>query len=110
DLLERDFDVFLTADHGNIEGTGIGKPNVGAMANERGERVHVFEDELTRKNVQKKYPGSVEWPPIALPENYLPLLPPGRSAFISAGKRTVGHGGIAIEEVIVPFIKSSSES
>lgn len=107
DLLERDFDVFLTADHGNIEGTGIGKPNVGAVANERGERAHVFPHELTRKSVQEEYPGSVAWPPIALPDDYLPLLPPGRSAFIHEGKRTVGHGGIAIEEVIVPFVQIS---
>ena len=49
------------------------------------------------------------WPPVALPDDYLPLLPPGRSAFINKGKRTVGHGGIAIEEVIVPFVKISED-
>ena len=54
DLFDRDFDVFLTADHGNIEGTGVGKPNVGAVANERGERAHVFPHELTRKIVQEE--------------------------------------------------------
>jgi hypothetical protein len=30
--------VILTADHGNVEGVGIGKPNVGVTADERGER------------------------------------------------------------------------
>lgn len=104
-LIQRGFDIFLTADHGNIEGVGIGKPNVGKIANERGERVHVFDHELLRSDVQAKYPGSIKWPSVALPDDYLPLFPPGRSAFISEGQRTVAHGGISMEEIIVPFVE-----
>ncbi len=29
----------------------------------------------------------------------------GRSAFMAPGEAVVGHGGIAIEEVIVPLVK-----
>ena len=104
-LLDDDYEVFVTADHGNIEGVGIGKPNVGAIADERGERVHVFVDELTREAVRSEYPSSVPWPQIGLPESYLALLAPGRGAFIHEGKTTVAHGGIAMEEVLVPFVK-----
>src|SRR5208337_3791712 len=50
-MLEHGFEVILTADHGNVEGVGIGKPNVGATADERGERVHVFSDTLLRSNI-----------------------------------------------------------
>ena len=103
-MLERGFEVILTADHGNVEGVGIGKPNVGATADERGERVHVFTDPLLRSNVAEKYPGSLEWPCIGLPENYLALIAPPLRAFIGIGKRTVAHGGICIEEAIVPFV------
>lgn len=103
-LLERGFDVVLTADHGNVEGIGIGKPNVGVTADERGERVHVFSDEQLRKNVSANYPGSIEWPSIGLPDDYLALIAPPLRAFISEGKRTVAHGGICIEEAIVPFV------
>ena len=81
-MLERGFEVILTADHGNVEGVGIGKPNVGATADERGERVHVFSDPLLRSNVAEKYPGSLEWPCIGLPDDYLALLP-HRSALSS---------------------------
>jgi len=104
-LLDLDFDVFVTADHGNIEGVGIGKPNVGATAEERGERVHVFPHPLTRAQVQRDYPGTTPWPPVGLPGDYLPLLPSGRSAFLPQGKRTVAHGGISLEEVVVPFVR-----
>lgn len=103
-LLDRDFEVILTADHGNVEGVGIGKPNVGATADERGERVHVFPDALLRSNVAAKYPETIEWPNIGLPDDYFALLAPPLRAFIGEGRRTVAHGGLCLEEVIVPLI------
>lgn len=106
-LLEHNFEVVLTADHGNVEGVGIGKPNVGVTADERGERVHVFSDALLRSNTAKKYVGSVEWPCVGLPEDYFALIAPPLGAFIGEGKRTVAHGGICIEEAIVPFVMIS---
>jgi hypothetical protein len=104
-LVDGGFEVSLTADHGNVEGHGIGKPNVGATAEQRGERVHVFRDELTRSSVAQQYPGTTLWQSIGLPQDYLPLLAPDRRAFIPEGKRTVAHGGACIEEVIVPFVQ-----
>ena len=103
-LFNCGFEVVLTADLGNVEGIGIGKPNVGATADERGERVHVFPDALLRSNVAAKYPGAIEWPTIGLPEDYFALIAPPQRAFIGEGKRTVAHGGICVEETIVPFI------
>ena len=103
-LLDRGFEVVVTADHGNVEGIGIGKPNVGVTADERGERVHVFPDTLLRSNTSLKYPGTLEWPSIGLPDDYLALIAPPLRAFIGDGKRTVAHGGICIEEAIVPFV------
>jgi hypothetical protein len=44
------------------------------------------------------------WPNIGLPDNYLALIAPPLRAFIGEGKRTVAHGGICIEETIVPVI------
>lgn len=110
DLLRKArFDVFVTSDHGNIEARGIGKPNVGAVASERGERVHVFPDDLTRQRTQNAFEGSMVWPGYGLPADYRPLIAPGRKAFVAAGSRMVGHGGIALEEVIVPWIKVMAE-
>lgn len=104
-LVDAGFEVYLTADHGNIEGEGIGKPNVGLCADERGERAHVFRDDITRRDVASIYPGCVSWPTIGLPGDYLALIAPPRQAFIAEGKRTVAHGGISLEEVVVPFIR-----
>lgn len=104
-LLDLGYEITVTADHGNIHGSGIGKPNAGVIADERGERAHVFNDALTRSKFAKEYEGSIEWPQVGLPDDWRTLLAPGRGAFVPEGKHTVGHGGIAMEEVIVPFVK-----
>lgn len=107
-LLELGYDVVVTADHGNVEAVGFGKPNVGAVADTRGERVHIFPDDLTRRQVQQNYPQTISWPQIALPDDYRALIASERRAFISDGARNVGHGGISIEELFVPFITVGS--
>jgi hypothetical protein len=104
-LLDLDFEIIVTSDHGNIHGNGIGKPAVGVVANERGERAHVFNDENTRAGVAKDYPDAIIWPQIGLPEDWRVLLAPGRSAFVPKSQQTVAHGGIGMEEVIVPFVR-----
>jgi hypothetical protein len=109
-LLDLGYEITLTADHGNIHGSGIGKPNAGVIADERGERAHVFNDELTRAKFAQEYAGTIEWPQTGLPDDWRALLAPGRGAFVPVGKHTVGHGGIAMEEVIVPFVKISRGS
>ncbi|MEW6458641.1 MAG: BREX-3 system phosphatase PglZ [Bacillota bacterium] len=104
-LLDRGFHVFLTSDHGNIEAEGCGRPTEGAVADLRGERVRVYSDTLLRDKVQARFPSALKWQPIGLPEDYLALIAPGRMAFVRGGERLVSHGGITIEELIVPFIQ-----
>ncbi len=104
-LLDNDFRVYLTSDHGNIEAVGCGRPSEGAMADLRGERVRVYQDASLRRGVSNMFPDALEWPPFGLPEDYLPLLAPGRTAFVREDQRIVGHGGACIEEIIVPFVR-----
>lgn len=109
-LLGMGFEVYVTADHGNIHATGIGRLDEGALAEYRGERVRIFNDKGLRERVKAKFPDSLCWQSAALPEGYLPLLAPKRSAFITAGESRVVHGGISIEELIVPLIYVSREA
>jgi hypothetical protein len=62
------------------------------------------------ESIFKRFPDAIAWPPFGLPENFLPLLAPNRSAFISEGKRVVGHGGISIDELIVPYVQVRRET
>jgi hypothetical protein len=104
-LLGQGFTVFLTSDHGNLEAEGCGRPAEGAIADLRGERVRVYSDQSLRARVKERFPQATAWPPLGLPEDYLPLLAPGRFAFVSEGERLVGHGGISLEELVVPFVR-----
>ena len=104
-LLNRGFRVYLTSDHGNIEAEGCGRPAEGAVADSRGERVRIYRDTALRGKVKEHFPTALEWGPIGLPEDYLALLAPARRAFIQEKQRTVSHGGISVEEIIVPLVQ-----
>ena len=104
-LLDRGFAVFLTSDHGNVETTGCGVPREGSVADLRGQRVRIYSDDALRTRVKTAFPDAIEWPATGLPENYFALLAPGRRSFVRASERPVAHGGITLEEVVVPFIE-----
>ncbi|MCK9221199.1 MAG: BREX-3 system phosphatase PglZ [Limnochordia bacterium] len=103
-LLDESFEVVLTSDHGSCEAQGQGRPNEGVLAEARSERVRVFSKEVLRQRVAEGFPNSILWPPVGLPEDYLALMASDRYAFVHKGKRVVAHGGISLEEVIVPYV------
>lgn len=104
-LLDQGFRIYLTSDHGNIEADGIGNPGEASVADLRGQRARIYSDQVLRAMAKEKVPEAFEWPPIGLPQNYLPLLAPARAAFITRGERMVVHGGASMEEIIVPFVR-----
>jgi len=109
-LSEDNFQIFLTSDHGNIEAMGCGCPSEGVIADLRGERVRIYPDSLLRSKIKKGFLNAIEWPTIGLPDDFLPLLAPDRLAFIAEGSKIVAHGGISIEELIVPLIRVEKKS
>jgi hypothetical protein len=104
-LLDYGYEVWLTADHGNIQCEGKGRPSEGVIAETRGERVRVYPTPELRSQVAEAFPFAHEWQPVGLPAGYFPLVASGRDAFVNLGDAIVGHGGVAIEEVIVPLVK-----
>ena len=107
-LLDRGFRVYLTSDHGNVEAKGCGRPAEGSVADLRGERVRVYSDASLRGKVKERFPSALEWDSVGLPEDYLALLAPARQAFVQEKQRTVSHGGISVEELIVPLVQIES--
>ena len=109
-LLERRFRVYVTSDHGNVEAQGTGRPSEGSIADTRGERVRIYSDDSLRQKVCANTPESIAWEPVGLPDNFYPLIASSRKAFVQEGSRVVSHGGISIEELVVPFIQVSESS
>ncbi|MBC7752534.1 MAG: BREX-3 system phosphatase PglZ [Candidatus Saccharibacteria bacterium] len=111
-LVKLGFTVHLTADHGNVEAKGVGKVDEGAIAESRGERTRVYKTDNLRtetyKVIAESTNNAINWPQIGLPSDFWPIVMSGREAFVARNEIIVGHGGISIEEVIVPYIKIMS--
>lgn len=104
-LMDKGFEVWLTADHGNLECEGRGRPSEGVIAETRGERVRVYPTGGLREQIEKSHSHARAWDPVGLPSGFFPLLAGDHAAFASVGERIVGHGGASIEEMLVPLVK-----
>jgi hypothetical protein len=68
-------------------------------------RARVYEQPAFRQEVRANFPDTLEWPGPGLPSGKYTLLAGQGKAFAARGDLVVAHGGIALEEVIVPFVR-----
>lgn len=104
-LLIHGFRVWLASDHGNIETRGIGCLPSGITGEPGGERVGLYPGLEARTLDARAFPDALPGPSAGPPHDFPPLFAPGRTSFIQAEKRSVAHGGMSIEEVIVPLVE-----
>jgi hypothetical protein len=96
-----DFEVWVTADHGNIEATPSGRVMEGPRVDHAGTRVRLYENTVLRDTARA---DGIAWDPPGFPALRVPLFAPGRTGYHSGGRK-VSHGGLSIDEVIVPFAR-----
>lgn len=104
-LLNADFHVAIVSDHGNIPSHGIGSPKEGSLAETQGERVRIYPDNTLREKYAADFPQAISWTPHGLPQGISPLFAPAGAAFINKGEERICHGGISLDEVMVPFVE-----
>ena len=104
-LIEHGFTVWITSDHGNLECEGIGNIQDGSLSETKASRVRVYQSEILRDQALARSVNSLAWTPKGLPNNAYSLFAPYQSAYHPIGKKIVSHGGISLEEVIVPLVK-----
>jgi len=104
-LEARGFQIFLTSDHGNVDAVGNGRPSQGLSVESSGERVRTYSTPLMASETQVGYPQTYRMEFPGLPVEYVPLFAQDRHAFAQEGEPMVVHGGISVEELIVPFIR-----
>ena len=109
-LVQESFTICLTSDHGNVWARGIGRPREGVLVDRRGERARMYTDPAFLALAKQQSPTAIEWTNVGLPPRLKVLLAPQLDAFLDAGRHAVCHGGIALEEVIVPFVRISRGS
>ena len=101
------FEVWITADHGNLPSMpaerGVVKRE-GQLVEHAGTRVRLYPNQTLRDTAGF---GTIWDPPGYPPEAQAPLFADGRFGFHATGVR-VSHGGLSIDEVIVPFVQVTS--
>lgn len=108
-LLDRDYQVYLTADHGNVCASGIGVPRQGDLVEETSARARIYNHASFAEEANTAFPeNSCVWPSQYLGTGHAVLLASRLKAFSSPTKDVVSHGGISMEEVFVPFVQIRS--
>ena len=105
DLIRKGFNVYVTSDHGNIEAIGQGRPkNEGVLTEMTSLRARIYQDYAVTDKTENEY-KVFRYPGIYMPKDYQYIICETNAAFGTKGKNYVCHGGMSIDEVIVPFIK-----
>ena len=111
DLLIHDYAVFVTSDHGHTEAYGMGQPSEGLTVETRSMRARIYRNRSAAITVQTSYPNSILWEDSLLPPEtwvLVPMTKDGRRlAFAPEGEIVVTHGGLTLDEMVVPFIRIS---
>lgn len=110
ELLARGYTVYLTSDHGHTEAWGMGQPAEGVTVQTRSKRARIYHDYNAALAVQAAFPQTRLWASQRiLPDDMWVLLPEGgdgrRLAFAPKGERVVTHGGITLDEMVVPLVR-----
>ncbi|MEA5051744.1 MAG: hypothetical protein VB021_09785 [Oscillospiraceae bacterium] len=108
-LLDKGFSVFLTADHGNTCCIGGGSlKRTGVETETKSKRMLVLKDfadiadDLADRMLV--YPGYY------MDKSYQYLICKGNTSFDNKNETVMTHGGITLEEVVVPFVRIRRKS
>ncbi len=104
-LYNRGFDIYITSDHGHKETETIGNPKgMGVEVETKSKRTLVLKEFADYEGIMDEF-DMIEYPGYFLNKDFKYLLCEHDKSFGLKGNIVLSHGGISIEEVIVPFIK-----
>jgi len=104
-LLRDGYAVFLASDHGHVEARGMGQPSEGLTVESRSMRARLYTNRHAAQRVQHAFPETLLWADDGLlPPDVQALMPIGRGAFALYNDVVVTHGGVTLEEVVVPLV------
>ena len=108
-LLSKGFDVYISADHGNTPCTGMGKlMKTGVEVETKSRRMIVLRDFADKQTLADQY-ELIEYPKYYLSKEFDYLICDVGRSFDAKGEEVMSHGGITVDEVIVPFIKIKAD-
>ena len=103
--LEQDYRVFISSDHGSVWCQGMGLKQDKHLLEERAKRACLFNNELLAKEfVEKDRELKLFKCEEIFDDQYL-VFSPWRKMFGNVDQNEITHGGMHLEEVVVPFVE-----
>ena len=104
-LFNLRYTVVVTSDHGHVEARGMGTPQEGVLVESRSKRARIYRNPAMARIVQLQFADTILWENDGiLPAATQVLIPHGRRAFAPVGDLVLSHGGLTMEEMVVPLI------
>lgn len=99
---DHGYETWITADHGNLECIPTKEPREGAFVERAGTRVRRYGSKVLRDQGAADGHRWDDLPGFPADEAQRLLFAPGRTGW---GPSRVSHGGLSLDEVIVPFVQ-----
>ncbi len=99
-LLNSGYKIFISSDHGCVVSKGIACKIDKYLIESGSKRAAIVEESSLLKQYEDKF--FVFNPPFS---NSSVIIPKDRLAFHNKGKHIITHGGITLEELVVPFVE-----
>lgn len=96
------YETWLTADHGNLAVAPAKEPREGAFVERAGTRARRYASRTLRDNASVEGVAWNELPGYPSDESERLLFAPGRTGW---GPSRLSHGGLSLDEVIVPLVQ-----
>jgi hypothetical protein len=103
EAIDLGYRVIVTSDHGQTVGRGIGLPNMGRAIEARSKRCLLFSD-VSSLNVVRNL-GIADFKPMSVGSKSNILYATYGASFHNGDSEQVSHGGLSLEEVIVPVVE-----
>jgi len=103
-LQKGGYRIFVTSDHGNIVASGNGVKDSKNLLEIQGKRCLVYDRKIIAEGRQKEADVTLLSSRFIPREQYI-LFPNGSYFFGASGSKEIVHGGISIEEMVVPFVE-----
>ena len=97
-LIDNDFQIYICSDHGSVVAKGNGRKIEKYLSGDFAKRAVIVNKENEELINERKID-------IPFLEDKILVLPEGRTMFANKNKIEVNHGGITVEEMVVPYIK-----
>lgn len=97
-LLENDFQIYICSDHGSVVAKGNGKRVEKYLSDDFAKRAVIANKETKDLINERKIK-------IPFVDEKILVVPEGRTMFANKNQIEVNHGGITVEEMVVPYIK-----